>query len=128
MVEQLAHQGAEVTESAQAVESNRQHSDSPYVMTISRMTVDKLGVRLYDRVSAVIAELIANGYDAGARGVTITAPMGVLLAEVQKGQLVDKGFEIVVEDDGVGMQPDDINAFYLTVGAERRRDPRRGDV
>lgn len=26
-----------------------------YVMTISRMTVDKLGVKLYDRVSAVIA-------------------------------------------------------------------------
>lgn len=29
-------------------------------MTISRLTVDKLGVKLYDRVSAVIAEIIAN--------------------------------------------------------------------
>ena len=28
-----------------------------YTMRISRLTVDKLGVKLYDRVSAVIAEL-----------------------------------------------------------------------
>ena len=30
-----------------------------YQMTISRLTVDKLGVKLYDRVSAVIAEIVA---------------------------------------------------------------------
>jgi hypothetical protein len=37
-----------------------------YVMTISRLTIDKLGVKLYDRMSAVIAELVSNGYDANA--------------------------------------------------------------
>ena len=37
-----------------------------YTMRISRLTVDKLGVKLYDRVSAVLAELIANSYDADA--------------------------------------------------------------
>jgi hypothetical protein len=31
-----------------------------YKMTISRLTVDKLGVKLYDRVSAVMAEIVAN--------------------------------------------------------------------
>jgi hypothetical protein len=46
-----------------------------YVMTISRLTIDKLGVKLYDRVSAVIAELVANAYDADATKVTIEAPM-----------------------------------------------------
>jgi hypothetical protein len=45
-------------------------------MTISRLTVDKLGVKLYDRVSAVIAELVANAYDADATTVKIEAPMG----------------------------------------------------
>jgi len=40
-------------------------------MKISRLTVDKLGVKLYDRVSAVIAELVANSYDADATKVTI---------------------------------------------------------
>lgn len=35
-----------------------------YAMTISQLTVDKLGVKLYDKVSAVLAELVANSYDA----------------------------------------------------------------
>lgn len=99
-----------------------------YRMTISRLTVDKLGVKLYDRVSAVIAELIANGYDADATKVTIEAPMGQSLANRTKGIVKDKGYEIVVRDDGVGMTPSQINDFYLKVGAERRKDPQRGDT
>lgn len=101
---------------------------SPYLMTISRLTVDKLGVKLYDRVSAVLAELIANCYDADAESVTVTAPMDTLLAEKKGGKVKDKGLEIVVEDDGCGMSPDEVNPFYLRVGAERRADPKRGDV
>jgi len=101
---------------------------SRYKMTISRLTVDKLGVKLYDRVSAAISEIIANSYDADAKTVTIRAPMGELLASKSKNQLLDKGFTIEIEDDGVGMTPDEINDFYLVVGAERRKDPRRGDL
>ncbi|MBX3226275.1 MAG: ATP-binding protein [Labilithrix sp.] len=99
-----------------------------YTMTISRLTVDKLGVKLYDRVSAVIAELIANSYDADARSVRVEAPMGELLANKVGDELRDKGFEIVIEDDGIGMTPDEVNDFYLRVGRERRLDPKRGDV
>lgn len=98
-----------------------------YVMTISRMTVDKLGVKLYDKVSAVIGEIIANSYDADATEVKITAPMGTYLATRKGGELQDRGFEIVVEDNGIGMHPDVVNPFYLIVGKERRRDPDRGD-
>ena len=95
-----------------------------YVMTISRLTVDKLGVKLYDRVSAVMAELVANSYDADATEVTIEAPMGIYLATT-KG---DAGYKIVVTDNGVGMEPDVVNPFYLKVGGERRKDPNRGNV
>ncbi|MEO5586199.1 MAG: ATP-binding protein [Novosphingobium sp.] len=95
-----------------------------YVMTISRMTVDKLGVKLYDKVSAVMAELVANSYDADATEVSIQAPMGVYLATA-KG---DAGHKIVVRDNGVGMEPDVVNPFYLKVGGERRKDPKRGNV
>lgn len=35
-------------------------ADSRYTMTISRLTIDKLGIKLYDKVSAVLAEFIAN--------------------------------------------------------------------
>ncbi len=34
--------------------------DEPYLLRISRLTVDKLGVKLYDRAGAVVAELIAK--------------------------------------------------------------------
>ena len=81
-------------------------------MRINRMTVDKLGVKLYDRVYAVIAELISNSYDADAEIVTVRA---------------SKAVSIEVEDTGTGMSPDELQDFYLIVGSERRRDPRRGD-
>ena len=99
-----------------------------YVMTISRMTVDKLGVKLYDRVSAVMAELVANSYDADATEVSILAPMGVYLATMKNGQVTDSGHTIIVKDNGVGMEPDVVNPFYLKVGGERRKDSRRGNL
>ncbi len=101
-------------------------SQNQYKMTISRLTIDKLGVKLYDKVSAVIAELIANSYDADAEEVVIEAPMGLYLATRTGGEVSDLGHEIIVRDDGIGMTPDVINEFYLRVGGERRKDSRRG--
>ncbi|MEI4420384.1 hypothetical protein V9056_10785, partial [Streptococcus agalactiae] len=51
--------------------------DHKYTMRISRLAIDKLGIKLYDRVSAVLAELIANSYDADATLVQGTLPWGV---------------------------------------------------
>jgi len=99
-----------------------------YKMTISRLTVDKLGIKLYDRVSAVIAEVIANSYDADATRAEVAAPMGEYLSSKSQGKLIDKGYTIEVKDNGIGMTPDEVNAFYLKVGAERRKDPKRGDT
>lgn len=98
-----------------------------YSMRISRLTVDKLGVKLYDKVSAVIAELIANAYDADATEVTVSAPMGEFLASRAGGTLKDKGFEVKIVDNGCGMTPQQVQDFFLVVGAERRNDPNRGD-
>ena len=98
-----------------------------YSMRISRLTVDKLGVKLYDKVSAVIAELIANAYDADATQVTVRAPMGQFLATRAGGPVADKGFDIEVNDDGIGMTPRQVQDFFLVVGAERRNDTSRGD-
>ena len=97
-----------------------------YTMRISRLTVDKLGVKLYDKVSAVIAELISNSYDADAQKVSIYAPMGEYLASKTGGKITDKGLEIKVVDDGGGMTPKQMQDFYLVIGAERRSDNRRG--
>ncbi len=91
-----------------------------YTMRISRLTIDKLGIQMYDRVSAVLAELIANAYDADAGRVTITLPFGEYLAQKSEGAVVDRGFEIVIEDDGHGMTAQEINDYYLNVGYNRR--------
>ena len=97
-----------------------------YTMRISPLAVDKLGVKLYDKVSAVLAELIANAYDADATKVVVTAPMGQYLASRTDGVVNDKGLKIVVEDDGIGMTPSEMQQYFLVVGGERREDPGRG--
>lgn len=97
-----------------------------YRMVISRLTIDKLGVKLYDKVSAVIAELISNSYDADAKLVTISAPMNQFLATKAGGVLKDKGFEVTIIDDGIGMLPNELQDYFLVVGSERRKDKDRG--
>lgn len=103
-------------------------AEQGYTLSISRLTIDKLGVRLYDKVSAVVAELIANGYDADADTVTVELPLGTELAskDPDTKQPVDKDFGIVVRDDGHGMTPAEARAFYLKVGRDRRTYPEQG--
>ena len=91
-----------------------------YTMRISRLTIDKLGIQMYDRVSAVLAELIANAYDADASWVTISLPFGTYLARKVEGAIQDQGFEVIIADDGCGMTADEINDYYLNVGYNRR--------
>ena len=97
-----------------------QPNSEKYTMRISRLTIDKLGIQMYDRVSAVLAELIANAYDADAEHVKITLPFGQYLARKVEGQIEDQGFEIVIEDDGGGMTAQEVNDYYLNVGYNRR--------
>lgn len=102
-------------------------SARPYLLRISRLTVDKLGVKLYDRVSAVVAELIANGYDADAETVTVSLPLSTALAtKGAGGKPVDAGYEIIVSDDGHGMTPDEAIDHYLQVGRDRRNHREQG--
>jgi hypothetical protein len=55
-------------------------------MKISRLTIDKLGVKLYDKASAVVSELVANSYDADAKSVIIDIPLGTELSPSEKHQ------------------------------------------
>lgn len=97
-----------------------------YEMVISRTTIDKLGIKLYDKVSAVVAELIANAYDADAEEVVVEAPLGIYLASKAGGEITDLGHEIRIRDDGHGMTPKEVQDFYLQVGKDRRANPNWG--
>lgn len=91
-----------------------------YTLKISRLTIEKLGIKLYDKVAAVLSELIANCYDADAEHVTIVLPLDTYLAKKSGDQVEDQGFEITIEDDGHGMAAADVNQHYLPVGINRR--------
>jgi Histidine kinase-, DNA gyrase B-, and HSP90-like ATPase len=106
-------------------------ANSPYRLTISRLTVDKLGVKLYDKASAVVAELVANSYDADAKMVTVRIPLNVHLATTVDGKVRERGYVIEVEDDGHGMTPREAMEYYLRVGTDRRlraTDGRRSRI
>ena len=102
-----------------------QSGPEKYTMRISRLTIDKLGIQMYDRVSAVLAELIANAYDADATQVNITLPFGQFLAQKVGEEVQDRGYEIVIEDNGSGMTAQEVNQHYLNVGYNRRA--KRGE-
>ncbi len=87
-----------------------QATDPEYRMTLSLHVLNELGVNLYSNVPAVLAEVVANSWDADATKVEID---------------IDATNErIVITDDGRGMLVNDevneINARYLRVGYHRR--------
>jgi len=83
-------------------------ADEQLTMTFDPNTIEHLGVRLYTTLPPVLAELIANAYDADADWVKIT--------------LLDKddSKKIIVEDNGDGMSFDDVDNKFLHIGRNRR--------
>ena len=77
-----------------------------YAMSISLNVLNHLGLHLYSNTPAVLAEVIANAWDADANTVTVDFDLN------------DK--TITITDDGHGMDLDDINQKYLYVGFQKR--------
>ncbi|MDR3596521.1 TIGR02391 family protein [Clostridium sp.] len=77
-------------------------------MTFDPMTIEHLGVRMYSTLPPVLAELVANAYDADACKVEI----------ILKDDRTEK--EIIVKDNGDGMTFDEINTKFLRIGRNRR--------
>lgn len=81
--------------------------DTPYKMTIALNVLEHLGENLYSSTPAVLSEVVANSWDANASRVEI---------EIDKSSQ-----EIVITDDGDGMDLADVNEKFLTVGYHRRQ-------
>lgn len=86
-------------------------SNTKLEMTFDPNTIEHLGVRMYSTLPPVLAELIANSYDADAKNVTLT------LEDSEPGRE-----QIIIEDDGYGMAFDDINQKFLRIGRNRRTE------
>ena len=85
-----------------------------YTLDIDLNVLNYLGLNLYSNVPAVLAELIANAWDADAARVDVSV-------EEQRD-----GKQIVIKDDGCGMDDTDMREKFLTVGYQRR-DKGSGD-
>ena len=82
------------------------NKSSKYKMTISPNVLNHLGLNLYSNTPAVLAEVVANAWDADATEVEISF-------NVEKD-------EILIKDNGSGMDTDDINEKFLFVGYRKR--------
>ncbi|MCY4150584.1 MAG: ATP-binding protein [Gammaproteobacteria bacterium] len=80
-----------------------------YELKIDLNALNHLGLNLYSNVPAVLSELIANAWDADADNVHLDIING------------DTDTQIIVKDDGCGMDETDINNKFLTVGYQRRK-------
>lgn len=101
---------------------------APYELRISRLTIDKLGVKLYDKVSAVVAELLANSYDADAENATVRLPLNTVLRHKNSDDDDEGTYSIEVVDDGHGMTPEEARQQFLNVGRDRRRAMKNGHL
>lgn len=80
------------------------------VMEFDPNTIEDLGIRMYSTLPPVIAELIANSYDAEAENVQ------VFLYD----KIDDK--KIIIKDNGHGMTFDEIKNRFLKIGRKRRKE------
>jgi len=82
----------------------------PFIMWFDIGVIKNLGLQMYSTLPSVISELVANAWDADATKVEITIP---------EKKITDNS-EIIVLDNGVGMNDDQIREGYMTVGRDRR--------
>jgi len=83
-----------------------------FTMEFEPATIEHLGLKLYVSLPPVIGELVSNAWDADAEKVEITLP---------KGQVTSDS-EIIVKDDGHGMNADEVQKAYLRIGRNARED------
>lgn len=82
-------------------------------MRFDMAVIDNLGLRMYQTIPPVVAELIANSYDADAERV------GVNIENSDDGLVR----EIRVKDDGTGMSFKELENQYLKIGRRKRNIP-----
>jgi hypothetical protein len=86
----------------------------PLLLRYHSNTLKHLGINLYSTLPPVIAEIIANAYDAYAHNVSVIFKNG-------------KKKTITIIDDGEGMSYNDFADKYLEIGRNRRLDDIKGD-
>lgn len=106
---QFAYQILEIyVEICYNIEKRRVRIIFEYKINIDKKVLRLLGSQLYGDTPSIISELVQNAYDADAAAVWIT--------------LSTKESKIIVQDNGIGMTPEEVNSRFLNIGQDRRTD------
>lgn len=81
-----------------------------FTMDFEPLTIEHLGLRLYNSLPPVISELVSNSHDAESPKVEIKVPPGPITGTT----------EVVIRDFGHGMDAKEIQTEYLPIGRNRR--------
>lgn len=79
------------------------------VMRFDPNTIQHLGIQMYSTLPPVIAEIVANSYDADANVV-----------KIYLNDNDSENKEIIISDDGHGLTYEQINSKFLKIGRNRR--------
>jgi hypothetical protein len=102
---------------AQIAEAERIYDEqTPLRLLYGGSIVVQLGSQLYPSVTAAVAELVSNAWDADADNTWVTIPFG--------DDWLGSDSTIEVLDDGIGMTRHEAQFKYLVVGRERRREEK----
>ena len=82
----------------------------PLEMKVELAVIEDLGMKLYSRLPQVLAEVVANAWDADASKVDIQLTVGK----------ISPNSKITVADNGHGMTYDEIGHKFLRVGRKKR--------
>lgn len=108
--------------------------------------LEALGINMYSSIGKCLVEFVANAYDGEASRVTINIPIDKIQEaraaakakakeEVEKNERdpftvlltpLPEDIAIVIEDDGHGMSPGDVERKFLPINRKRRLDPATG--
>ena len=80
-------------------------------MTFDINILEHLGLKMYTSLPAVVAEFVANSWDAGAREVRVTIPQGTQITSE---------YTVRIKDNGSGMTSDEVNKKFLVIGRPKR--------
>lgn len=94
------------------IDRNPKREEAPKLeMTFDINILEHLGLRMYTSLPAVVAEFVANSWDAGAQVVNVTVPQDAAITP---------NYIVTIEDNGCGMTVDEVNKKFLVVGRARR--------
>lgn len=115
---------------------------SDFPLSIQGGMLEALGINMYTTLGKCLVEFVANAYDSEASEVSIAIPLEAIAearakvraaakTEVAEGTRdpfrtlltpLPDGVEVVIEDNGHGMSPSDIENKFLPINRKRRLD------